>query len=62
MLREAASVGRFHSEATGRSYARMQILTVDELFDGRRPDIPLVDPAAAFRSAPREAEVQAQLL
>ncbi|WP_331710287.1 DNA methyltransferase, partial [Sphingomonas sp. CCH9-H8] len=54
MLREAAAVGRFHSEATGRSYARMQILTVDELFRGRRPDIPLVDHAAAFRTAPRE--------
>ena len=63
MLREAAAVGRFHSEATGRSYARMQILTVDELFQGRRPDIPLVDPTAAFRSAPREAlPPQAQLL
>lgn len=54
MLREAAAVGRFHSEATGRSYARMQILTVEELFRGRRPDIPLVDHAAAFRTAPRE--------
>lgn len=63
MLREAAAVGRFHSEATGRSYARMQILTVDELFDGRRPDIPLVDPTVAFRSAPRESgTAQARLL
>jgi DNA modification methylase len=55
MLREAASVGRFHCEAMGRSYARLQILTVDELFAGRRPDIPLVDPFAAFRTAAREA-------
>lgn len=54
MLREAAAVGRFHCEATGRSYARLQILTIDDLFDGRRPDIPLVDPAAAFRTAARE--------
>ncbi len=54
MLREAAAVGRFHCEATGRSYARLQILTVDDLFDGKRPDIPLVDPAAAFRTAARE--------
>lgn len=54
MLREAAAVGRFHCDATGRSYARMQILTVEDLFNGRRPDIPLVDHAAAFRTAPRE--------
>ncbi len=54
MLREAAAVGRFRSEATGKSYARLQILTVEELFRGRRPDIPLVDTGAAFRNAPRE--------
>ncbi|MEG3180895.1 hypothetical protein [Sphingomonas sp. LT1P40] len=62
MLREAAAVGRFHSEATGKSYARLQILTVDELFCGRRPDIPLIDSGAAFRNAPREAtEAQEKL-
>lgn len=64
MLREAAAVGRFHCDATGRSYARMQILTVEDLFNGRRPDIPLVDHAAAFRAAPRErvGEGQAVLI
>lgn len=54
MEKEAAAVGRFHSEATGRSYPRLQILTLAELFQGRRPDIPLVDPGAAFRTAARE--------
>ncbi|MFL9839490.1 DNA methyltransferase [Sphingomonas sp. ST-64] len=62
MLREAASVGRFHCDATGRSYARMQILTVDDLFSGRRPDIPLVDHGAALRTAPLDAPEQAVLL
>lgn len=54
MEKEAAAVGRYHAEATGRSYPRLQILTLAELFRGRRPDIPLVDPAAAFRRATRE--------
>lgn len=63
MEREAAAVGRFHSTATGRSYARLQIISLEQLFQGKRPDIPFVDPHAAFRRAPREAgERQAQLI
>ncbi len=54
MEKEAVAVGRFHSEATGRSYARLQIITLAELFAGKKPDIPFVDPYAAFRRAPRE--------
>lgn len=54
MEREAAAVGRFHAEATGKSYARLQILTLAELFRGVRPDIPYVDATAAFRRAARE--------
>jgi site-specific DNA-methyltransferase (adenine-specific) len=54
MEREAAAVGRFHSDATGRSYPRLQIITLAELFAGKKPDIPFVDPAAAFRRAARE--------
>ncbi|URW77001.1 restriction endonuclease [Sphingomonas donggukensis] len=55
MTREAAAVGRFHSEAAGRSYQRLQILTLEDLFGGRRPDLPFVDPGAAFRRTSREA-------
>lgn len=63
MESEAASVGRFHSETTGRSYARLQIISLEELFQGKRPDLPFIDPHAAFRTAPREArELQAQLI
>ncbi|MBW6531686.1 DNA methyltransferase [Sphingomonas citri] len=54
MIREAAAVGRFASSATGRSYARLQILTLAELMAGKRPDLPHVDPNAAFRQAVRE--------
>ncbi|KQT34888.1 DNA methylase [Sphingomonas sp. Leaf412] len=54
MMKEAAAVGRFHAPATGRSYPRLQIVTLAELFRGKRPDIPYVDPGAAFRRAARE--------
>ncbi|MBN8814198.1 MAG: restriction endonuclease [Sphingomonas sp.] len=54
MEKEAAAVGRFHSEATGKSYPRLQILTLAELFQGKRPDIPWVDAGAAFKRAARE--------
>ena len=62
MLKEAAAVGRFHAEATGKSYPRLQILTLAELFAGKRPDIPWVDPNAAFRRAGREDTGQQQQL
>jgi site-specific DNA-methyltransferase (adenine-specific) len=62
MEREAAAVGRFE-DGFGRTYPRLQILTLAELFQGRKPDIPYVDPGAAFRKAAREdAARQAQLL
>ena len=54
MQKEAASVGRFTAAATGRSYPRLQIVTLAELFRGQRPDLPYVDPTAAFRRAARE--------
>lgn len=54
MEKEAAAVGRFHAEATGKSYPRLQILTLAELFAGKRPDIPYVDASAAFKRAARE--------
>ncbi len=54
MEREAAAVGRFQSEATGRSYARLQIITLAELFQGKKPDMPYVDPTAGMKRAARE--------
>lgn len=54
MEREAAAAGRFTAPATGKSYPRLQIITLAELFRGRRPDLPYIDPSAAFRRAPRE--------
>ena len=53
MLTEAAAVGRFHAEATGKSYPRLQILTLAELFQGKKADIPFVD-STVLKSAARE--------
>ena len=53
MEREAASVGQWQNEYTGRSHSRLQILTLAELFQGKRPDIPWVD-ASVMKSAKRE--------
>ena len=50
MIKEAAAVGRFASEATGRTYPRLQTITLAELFQGKKPDIPLVDQASIKRA------------
>lgn len=62
MEREAAAVGRFTAPQTGRSHARLQIITLAELFQGKRPDIPLVEANLSFRTAAREATEQDRLL
>jgi len=54
METEAAAVGRFEDE-WGRRYPKLQIITLAELFQGKKPDIPFVDPASVKR-AKREDE------
>ena len=49
METEAAAVGRFEDE-WGRTYPRLQIITLAELFRGKKPDIPFVDPASLKRA------------
>jgi site-specific DNA-methyltransferase (adenine-specific) len=61
MLREAAAVGRFTDEFD-RSWPRLQIVTLAELFQGRRPAIPFVDPLVALRRARREATAKQEML
>jgi site-specific DNA-methyltransferase (adenine-specific) len=53
MERDAAAVGLWENELTGRKHPRLQILTLAELFTGKRPDIPWVD-ASVLKSAKRE--------
>lgn len=58
MLREAAAVGRFEG-GFGRTYPKLQIITLAELFQGKKPDTPFVDPASVKR-AKREEGSQGQ--
>jgi site-specific DNA-methyltransferase (adenine-specific) len=52
MRTEAVKAG-FYETLYGK-YPKIQILTIRELFEGKQPNIPLVDPSA-FKKAPREA-------
>jgi site-specific DNA-methyltransferase (adenine-specific) len=51
MRTEALKAGYF--DTLYGKYPKIQILTIRELFDGRKPNIPLVD-ASAFKKAPKE--------
>ncbi|HEX8527795.1 DNA methyltransferase [Allosphingosinicella sp.] len=62
METEAAAVGRFESEATGKTYPRLQIITLAELFQGKKPDIPFVDQASVKRAKREETGRQDRLI
>ncbi len=61
METEAAAVGRFTDE-WGRTYPRLQIITLAELFQGKKPDIPFVDPASVKRAKREEMGKQERLI
>ena len=62
LLKEAAAVGMWENEYTGRKHRRLQIPTLAELFQGKRPDITWVD-ASVLKSAKREdTNKQGQLI
>jgi site-specific DNA-methyltransferase (adenine-specific) len=52
---EASAAGLYKTEMLG-DFPRIQILTIDELFEGKKPHLPWVDPTV-FRKARREAVV-----
>ena len=52
MIARAAAAGFY--EAGGRTYPKVQILTIEQLFDGKRPEMPWLDPSV-FKKARREA-------
>lgn len=59
MLKEAVKAG-FYETPYGK-YPKLQILTIAQMFEGKQPDIPLVDPTF-FKKAPKEvAESQDDL-
>ncbi|KAB7739412.1 site-specific DNA-methyltransferase [Parvibaculum sedimenti] len=60
MIKEAASAGRYHTEYG--EYPKIQILTIEQLFEGRRPEMPWIDPTV-FKKAKRETkDTQGKLL
>ena len=61
MEKDAAAVGRFEDE-WGRTYARLQIITLAELFGGKRPHIPMVDPSVGRKPKREETGRQEKLL
>jgi DNA modification methylase len=69
METEAAAVGRFavedhtrHGETAIRTYPRLQIITLAELFQGKKPDIPYVDAAVTKRAKREDTSHQGNLL
>lgn len=52
MKTEAAAAGMYSSERWGKSYERIQILTVADVLNGKRVDMP--PQASPFAEAPRE--------
>jgi site-specific DNA-methyltransferase (adenine-specific) len=61
MMKEAAAVGRFE-DAWGRTYPKLQIITLAELFQGKKPRIPFVDPASVKRAKREETGRQERLI
>jgi adenine specific DNA methylase Mod len=57
MRTEAVKAGYY--ETIYGKYPKIQILTIEDLFGGKQPNIPLVD-AGAFKKAPKESEDGAQ--
>jgi site-specific DNA-methyltransferase (adenine-specific) len=53
MRTEAVKAGYY--ETLYGKYPKIQILTIRELFDGKQPNIPLVD-SSAFKKAPKESQ------
>ncbi len=54
MTTEAAAAGFYHSDLWNRDYPRVQILTIEEMLKGTRPNLPPATPA--FAQAPLERE------
>jgi len=62
MERDAAAVGVWENEYTGRKHPRLQIITLAELFQNKRPDIPWVDTSMAKQAKREETNKQEKLL
>ena len=61
MLREAAEAGLYRS-TDGTTYPKLQILTIQQIPDGKQPDYPLHSRDATFKKAPRSRPEAAENL
>jgi len=61
MIREAAEAGLYKS-SDGTTYARLQILTIQQILDGKQPQYPLHRRDATFKKAPRSRPAAAENL
>ncbi len=61
MLRDAAETG-FYKSADGTTYPKLQILTIQQILDGKQPAYPLHRRDATFKKAPRSRPVAAENL
>ena len=59
MTREAVKAGFYETEYG--KYPRLQILTIEDLFAGKKPNIPLVDPSVFKKAAKEQREKQSEL-
>ena len=59
MVAEAAACGLYESPLHGK-FSKIQILTIADLFDGHRPEMPFRD-ASVFKQAKREAGDERQM-
>ncbi len=58
--RKAASAGFYHNDFWQKDYPRVQILTVEEMLSGKRPQVPAIRPPFAQAPLERERASQAQ--
>ena len=57
MAKEAATAGFYEPEHfQGRGVPRLQILTIEKLLEGHRPELPRFAPPATFKQAPRKSK------
>ena len=61
MEKEAAAVGRFE-DGYGKSHPRLQILTLAELFQGKKPSIPNIDQGILKKARTEDRSSQGKLL
>ena len=61
MTQEALAAGFYEPEHfPGQQFPRVQILTIEELLNGKEPQYPRYAPQATFRQAPRQRRRQGQ--